>query len=85
MPLFASIRGPERTVNRLTIDGNAWGWAALVSQLADLEAPYGYLAYDVTGKSTKVTFRRGAGPGVRSSIINGHPSSSPSLSAIRAA
>ena len=64
LPAYAGIRGPTRKVNALTIDGRPYGggrsWAV---DLPTLRAPSGYLAYDASGKSPKVTFRGEKGPG----------------------
>jgi hypothetical protein len=55
-PLFAGIRGPERTLNALTINGHDDGESWVVSS-PTLKNSRGYLAYDATASSTKVTFR----------------------------
>jgi hypothetical protein len=55
-PLFAGIRVSESKVNRLTIDGHEEGGSWAVSS-PTLKSSRGYLAYDASARSTKVTFR----------------------------
>jgi len=64
LPALAGIRGRTRTVNELSIDryfhGGGGTWELTTSTL---RAPHGYLAYDPTGKSPKVTFVKEKGSG----------------------
>jgi len=63
LPAFAGIRGPTVKVEALSIDGHEYGGRWEISY-PTLRSPSGlYLAYDASGKSPKVTFRREKGPG----------------------
>jgi len=61
LPSFAGIYLGERKVTELQIDGASYGGPWYVSSPV-LRSPKGYLAYDLSGKSTKVTFRSKRGP-----------------------
>src|SRR5262245_28280489 len=54
VPCLAGIR-VDRAPNRLEVDGLSYGSEWTVSS-PTLRSPSGYLAYDVSGKSPKVTF-----------------------------
>jgi len=62
LPSFAGIRGPTRRPEALAIDGHDYGVAWEISS-PTLCSRSGYLAYDGSGKSPKVTFQREKGPG----------------------
>src|SRR5205823_3248940 len=62
LPSFAGIHGPTRHVKELTIDGRDYGGAWQISS-PTLWSWSGYLTYDASGKSPKVTFQRKKGPG----------------------
>jgi hypothetical protein len=62
LPAFAGIRGPTVKVDALSIDGHNYGVSWEISS-PTLCSSSGYLAYDASGKSPKVTFRREKGPG----------------------
>src|SRR5437868_2425451 len=63
LPSFAGIRGPTHHVKALTNDGRDYGGAWEISSPI-LCSRSGYLAYDPSGKSPKVTFERVKGPGM---------------------
>jgi len=61
LPSFAGIRENRRTPNRLEIDGASYGRGWIVSS-PTLHSPDGYLVYDATGKSPKVSVGGTKGP-----------------------
>ena len=62
LPAFAGIRGPTRRPEALAIDGHDSGAGWEISS-PTLRSRSGYLAYDASGKSPKVTYRTEKGPG----------------------
>jgi hypothetical protein len=69
VPLFAGIRSNERKVNRLTIDGHSHGGGGWVVSSPTLWSLDGYLTYDASGKSPKVTFSQSRGPGTNWAFV----------------
>jgi hypothetical protein len=68
VPSFAGIRlGPTTKVKILSIDGHNYSaWTLSSPTVSDRE---GYLTYDVTGKSPKVTFQEKKGPGAEWAFV----------------
>jgi hypothetical protein len=62
LPLFAGIRGPTCRPKALAVDGHNYGAGWEISS-PTLCSRSGYLAYDTSGKSPKVTFRQNKTPG----------------------
>jgi hypothetical protein len=62
VPSLAGIRlGPTTKVKLLSIDGH--NYAAWMLNSPTVSAREGYLTYDATGKSPRVTFQKEKGPG----------------------
>jgi hypothetical protein len=61
LPLLAGIRSNQTRPDRLEIDGVDYGTNWTISS-PTLCSKSGYLSYDVTGKSPKVTFQKTQGP-----------------------
>src|SRR5438270_4711627 len=65
LPSFAVIKGGSESVDSLTIAGHSYGRGPWSPCSPTIRSQDGYLAYDPSGKSTAVTFRKvkGAGTG----------------------
>jgi hypothetical protein len=72
VPSPAGIRGPTRKDNALSINGHGYGRGWSVNAPL-LYGPDGYLTYDVTGKSPKVTFQKEKGPGAEWAFVEVKP------------
>src|SRR5437899_329505 len=69
MPSFGGILGPKRMVKELTINGDSVGEGLWEVSSPTLVCVSGYLAYDASGKSPKVTFEPVKGAGTTWSFV----------------